>query len=442
IAKSLLAGDWIDYAFIERYSEGFEEFIADIKATSWATIETRSGVSRREIDDVAVIYAASQATVFAWGMGMTHHLHGVSNVEYLANLALLRGMIGRRGAGLLPLRGHSNVQGIGTIGVKPVLPDDVFAALEAHCGVPLPRKPGWDTMAAMQAAAAGNVDAAVLLGGNLFAANPNTEWASAALDQINFRVALTTTLNQSHIVGVAGESIVLPVAARDEETQATTQESMFNYVRLSDGQILRHPGVRSEVAILVDIAQRLLPDSPIDFGAFAEHQKIREAIAATIPGMAELADIDIAKREFHIAQRVMHEPNFNTACGKAHFRVRPLPEHRESRAYRLTTVRTEGQFNSIIYEEHDSYRRTDTRWAVLMGRADIDKLGTQPGQRVTLRSTHGVMAAVKVFEHDLPAGNVMAYYPEANCLTGTDVDPRSQTPAFKHTAIDILPVES
>ncbi|MEM8984583.1 MAG: molybdopterin dinucleotide binding domain-containing protein, partial [Pseudomonadota bacterium] len=100
-----------------------------------------------------------------------------------------------------------------------------------------------------------------------------------------------------------------------------------------------------------------------------------------------------------------------------------------------------GQFNSIVYEENDSYRRTDTRWAVLMGRHDIEQLGTAPGQCVTLRSAHGAMTAVKVFEHDLPPGNVMAYYPEANCLTGTEVDPRSQTPAFKHTAVDIVPVE-
>ena len=437
IAKALLENAWIADDFIERHTQGFAEFVADVEATPWSLIESRTQIARSDIDDIAAIYAASEQTVFAWGMGMTHHLHGVDNIEYISNLALLRGMIGRPGAGLLPLRGHSNVQGIGTIGVKPVLSDDVFDALEQRFGMTLSREPGWDTMAAMQAAAAGDVDTALLLGGNLYAANPNSEWARTALDRIGFRVALTTTLNQSHLHGVNGETLILPVAARDEEQQATTQESMFNFVRLSDGQILRHAGVRSEVSILVELAEQLLPDSPIDWRAFAEHREIRQAIAATVPGMEALADIDVAKREFHVAQRLMHEPRFQTPSGKATFRVRPLPEHEGERDYRLTTVRSEGQFNSIIYEEKDSYRKTDTRWAVMLAARDMSQLGVTTGDRVTLTSAHGTMAGVKVFRHDLPPGSVMAYYPEANCLTGTPVDARSRTPAFKHTAVSI-----
>lgn len=441
IAKSLLENAWADRNFVERHTDGFAEFVADIGALSWSDIEQRCGETREAIADIAVIYAASESAVFAWGMGMTHHLHGVENIECIANLALLRGMVGRPGAGLLPLRGHSNVQGIGTIGVKPVLSEDVFMALEDQFGVSLSRNPGWDTMAAMRAAAAGDVDAAMLLGGNLFAANPNATWAEAALDRIGFRVCLTTTLNQSHVRGVAGDVLVLPVAARDEEWQPTTQESMFNFVRLSDGQIIRHANVRPEVSILVDIATRLLDDSPIDFQVFKEHREIRQAIAATVPGMTDLADIDVAKREFHIARRLMHEPSFRTASGKAHFRVCDLPvESAHGKAgFRLTTVRSEGQFNSIIYEENDSYRQTDTRWAVMLNAADIAALGVRAGERVTLQSAFGTMENVKVFRHDLPTGNAMAYYPEANCLTGTDVDPRSKTPAFKHTAINIVP---
>ena len=437
LAKAVHENGWVDNDFVARYTDGIEPLEADLDAVSWELIQARTGVARSEIEDVAAIYAASQRTVFAWGMGMTHHLHGVENIEGIANLALLRGMVGRPGAGLLPLRGHSNVQGIGTIGVKPVLPEDVFAALERQFGVSLSRTPGWDTMAAMQAAAAGEVDAAVLLGGNLLAANPNASWAAEALDRIGFRVALTTTLNTSHLHGVAGDVLVLPVAARDEEWQPTTQESMFNYVRLSDGQIERHPGVRPEVTILVAIASRLLPDSPIDWSAFGEHREIRKAIAATVPGMEQLADIDVAKQEFHVAQRLLHEPRFATPGGRAVFRVPALPEHTASRSFRLTTVRSEGQFNSIIYEERDSYRRTDTRWAVLLNAGDMHRLGVTTGDRVTLRSAHGTMQGVKVFRHDLPSGSAMAYYPEANCLTGTAVDPRSKTPAFKHTAIDI-----
>ncbi|MEM9058276.1 MAG: molybdopterin-dependent oxidoreductase, partial [Pseudomonadota bacterium] len=292
IAKALLDGDAVEHDFIDAHTEGFAPFADDVRALAWADIETRCGVARAAIERVATRYARAGSTVFAWGMGMTHHVHGVDNVEYIANLALLRGMIGRPGAGLLPLRGHSNVQGIGTIGVKPVLTDDVFNALEEHFAIELPRTSGWDTMAAMQAADAGKVDVAVLMGGNLLSANPRVRWAKAALNRIGTRVCLTTTLNASHVHGVRGsEMLVLPVAARDEEWEPTTQESMFNFVRLSDGQITRHANVRPEVSILCDVAERLLPGSPIDFSAYRSHARVREAIAATVPGMAELASM-------------------------------------------------------------------------------------------------------------------------------------------------------
>ncbi|MEM6514420.1 MAG: FdhF/YdeP family oxidoreductase [Pseudomonadota bacterium] len=439
IAKAIVETGHEDRAFIESCTDAFDEFLDDINGTDWSLIEQRSGVSKQAIADVAALYAGSQNTVFAWGMGMTHHRHGSENIEYIANLALLRGMIGRQGRGLLPLRGHSNVQGVGTIGVKPVLPEDVFERLQTHFGVALPTSAGWDTMAAMQAAHAGEVDAAILMGGNLYAANPNIRWATEALNRIDFRLCLTTTLNQSHLRGIDGEVLVLPVAARDEEWEPTTQESMFNFVRLSDGQIIRHANVRPEVVILADLATRLMPESPIDFQSFKQHRRLREAIAATVPGMEQLADIDVARREFHIGQRLMHTPEFRTANGRATFRTRPLPETSSDDRHplRLTTVRSEGQFNSIIYEEKDSYRKTDTRWCVLLGEDDLQALSLSPGDRVTLESEHGRMPDVKVFAHDLPKGNVMAYYPEANCLTGTAVDPRSKTPSFKHTRVRV-----
>ncbi len=440
LAKVLLERSAVDEDFLHQYTEGFDQFADDIAATPWARIESRTGLNRAEFERVAGLYQRSKAAVFAWGMGTTHHRHGVENVESISNLALLRGMLGRSGAGLLPLRGHSNVQGVGTIGVKPVLPEEVFDKMEQTFGINLSRAPGWDTMAAMQAADAGQVDGAILMGGNLFAANPNSTWAERALDKIGFRVSLTTTLNQSHVRGVAGDVLVLPVAARDEEWQPTTQESMFNFVRLSDGQIVRHANVRPEVTVLADLARKVLPESPIDFGSFKQHANIRQSIAAIVPGMAQLADIDKAKREFHIANRLMHQPVFRTATGKASFRVCDLPVHAgEPATVRLTTVRSEGQFNSIIYEEKDSYRKTDTRWAVMLSERDIERLGLRVGDKADLRSSHGQMNGVKVFRHDLPPGNAMAYYPEANCLTATEVDPRSKTPAFKHTAVHITP---
>ncbi|MEP5938264.1 MAG: FdhF/YdeP family oxidoreductase [Erythrobacter sp.] len=439
IAKALLKSDAIDQDFIEKHSTGADSFFADLETTSWDEITERTQVDQATIEKTALLYAQSRSAVFAWGMGMTHHHHGVQNIEMIANLALMRGMLGRPGAGLLALRGHSNVQGIGTIGVKPVLTEDVMRAIESYFGVSLPNKKGLDTMASMKAADAGRIDAAVMMGGNLFSANPNTSWAEKALENIGFKLFLTTTMNHSHVKGIgSGESLVLPVTARDEEWEPTTQESMFNFVRLSDGGITRLPSVRPESHILADLAGRLFPESPIDFGQFKHHKTIRKAIAAIIPGMEKLADIDVARQEFHITRRLLHSPRFQTESGKGEFAVCELQEVQiEADQFSLSTIRSEGQFNSIIYEEADTYRGTKSRWSVLMNPQDMADMGIAEGDPVDLQSDAGKMIAVAAHPFDIPRKNLMAYYPEANVLTGTDVDPRSFTPSFKSTPVRI-----
>jgi anaerobic selenocysteine-containing dehydrogenase len=280
----------------------------------------------------------------------------------------------------------------------------------------------------------GDIGAALIMGGNLYGANPNSSWAAEALNKIGFKLFLTTTLNPGHVHGVEnGESLILPVTARDEEWQPTTQESMFNFVRLSDGGIARLDNVRPETTILCDLAGRLLPDSPVDWQAFSRHQTIREAIAEIVPGLEELASIDVARKEFHIAGRLMHEQTFKTKSGKARFNTRPTPQAQGE--LMLATVRSEGQFNTIIYEEKDTYRQTEDRWCVMMSPEDIASRSLQDGQTITLKSAHGTMQDVTLYTHDLSPGSVMAYFPEANVLVGTDVDPRSKTPAFKATPV-------
>jgi molybdopterin-dependent oxidoreductase alpha subunit len=436
LAKAVLAQGSEAKDFIDQHTTGFEAFEKDLARTSWERIEQASGVPRGEIERVGAAYARSRSAVFAWGMGMTHHLHGVENIEGIVNLALLRGMIGRPNAGLLPLRGHSNVQGIGTIGVKPVLAEDVMLRMEEVFGVCLPRTPGYDTMASMKAADRGEIEAALMMGGNLYASNPDANWAEAALEKIGFKLFLTTTLNRGHVSGVStGETLILPVAARDEEWEPTTQESMFNYVRLSDGGITRLQTVRPETMILADIAGRIRPDSGIDFKAFAKHANLRQAIAAIVPGMEDLADIDVAKREFHIRNRLMHTPEFGTPTGRAAFTVRAIPQGEPLAPFMLTTARSEGQFNSIIYEEKDTYRGTKTRWCVMMNHDDMAELGLDEGELADVRSLQGVMAGVTVYGFDLRRGDAMAYFPEANILTRAEIDPRSKTPAFKATPV-------
>ncbi len=191
--------------------------------------------------------------------------------------------------------------------------------------------------------------------------------------------------------------------------------------------------------MLTHLAEKVLPDSGLDFAAFRQHRNIRAAIAATVPGMAQLADIDDSKREFHIAGRLKHQPTFKTPDGRANFVTHAFTQDAADKAfpYKLMTVRSEGQFNTIIYEEKDSYRSTDDRWSIMLGAADIQRLGIESESRVTLRSRHGGMVHLKVFAFDLPQGNVMAYFPEANVLVGRERDPRSQTPAFKSIDIDL-----
>ncbi len=438
LAKSIIERGNENQAYINQYCDNFDDFLQDLKQIAWSKIVKETGIEQSEISRIANLYANSKNSVFAWGMGITHHLNGCDNVEYIANLALLRGMIGKNHAGLLPLRGHSNVQGIGTIGVKPVLAKSVLESLEKHLSINLPTEQGFDTLASLQAADKGEVDTALMLGGNLYEASPDTEWTEQALNKIKLKIALTTTLNKGHFAGLDNsESIIFPVTARDEEWQGTTQESMFNYVRLSDGGIKRLDNIKPESHILSEIASQVIGQNTFDFNLFKQHDKIREVIAKVIPELANIKDISIAKKEFHIQGRIKHKPEFATDNGRAKFNIAALPKTSTSDLayFKLATVRSEGQFNSIIYEQHDSYRGVDQRWAVLMNKEDMDDLGLGDLSTVDISSAHGKMKSVRTYAFSLPRGNLLAYFPEANVLLDQRVDPRSQTPAFKHIRV-------
>ena len=439
IAKALVESGKQNLQFMEDHTHGKEEYVADLKKTSWESILSNSGISKARIQNIAEIYGNSNKVVFSWAMGITHHEHGVENVESIVNLALLRGMVGKPFAGLLPLRGHSNVQGIGSVGVTPALKEQVFKNIERYLGIKLPESPGMDTMSCMKASEAGEIDVAFILGGNLYQSNPDSSFAAKAVNAIPFKIFLNTTLNQGHFVGVDQEVLILPVAARDEEKQETTQESMFNFIRMSDGGIDRLDNVRSEVGIIGEIAQRVLHDGPIDFNQFKHHKNLRKAIAQTIPGLEQLSEIDETREEFQISGRTFHKARFATPEGKANFRICSIPSLKGKKGeFRMMTIRSEGQYNSIIYEEEDIYREQTSRWVVLMNRSDIRDMGLKNNDFVTLQSSVGKMEKLTVREFDIPKGNLMTYYPEANVLVPTTTDPRSQTPAYKSVSVKIL----
>lgn len=440
IAKHLFELEAIDRAFIDAATEGFDRYYELIEQTTWEQIEKQSGVSRQEIEQAARTYAESRNAVFSWTMGITHHEHGVQNVQTVVNLALLRGMVGRPNAGLLPIRGHSNVQGIGSVGVTPALKQAVFDRLQSHFGVELPRQPGMDTMACMQAAAQGDIRVGFCLGGNLYGSNPDSTFAAEALNNVDLMVYMNTTLNTGHAHGTGKETLILPVLARDEEPQPTTQESMFNYVRLSDGGPARLRGPRSEVSIIAAIARQLFDNGPIDWQQLEHHSDIRRAIAAIIPGYQKIAEIDQTKQEFQIEGRTFHTPRFGTASGRAIFHAHPIPEiERSPDELILMTVRSEGQFNTVVYEEEDLYRGIERRDVILLNSEDMRRFGLRENQRVNVYSSAGTMYSVLARSYDVRKGNAIMYYPEANVLVPKNVDPTSRTPAFKHTRITIEP---
>ncbi len=427
--------------FLAEHCAGGEAWLAHLRATPWEELVVKSGVSRAEIDDLAEQYAAAKNVVFSWTMGITHHIHGVKSVQAIANLALMRGMVGRPQAGLMPIRGHSNIQGIGSMGVTPKLKDEIFQRLEANFGLQLPTSKGLDTLACMEDSYAGRLKVGFCLGGNLYGSNPDAAFAEAAFAELDTVVYLNTTLNTGHAYGLAKETIILPVLARDEEPQPTTQESMFNYVRFSDGGPRRHAGPQSEVEVIATIAQGVLENTtPIDWQSMQDTGRIRAAIAQVIPGFEKMATIDETKQEFQIGGRTFHEARFSTPSGRANLHCHELPvlAGLGESELRLMTLRSEGQFNTVVYEDYDLYRGIDRRDVILLHPDDIARLKLTAGERVTVRSEVGEMPNILVtpFESIRP-GNAAMYYPEANLLVPRTVDGDSKTPAFKCVIITV-----
>ena len=440
LLKSLIERAGVDSAFLSEHTSGWEKVAGDVAAADWAELVAQSGVDRSQIELAADFLAGAHSGVFCWAMGLTQSPHGTDTIVALANLALARGFLGRRGTGLLPIRGHSNVQGVGSVGVTPALKAGFQAALERLYGIPTTLPAGQDTYASMTAAERGEVDVAVFLGGNLLAANPDRAWAAGAMQSIGTTVYLSTKLNEGHIHGRGRTTLVLPVLARDEESQSTTQESMFNFVRLSEGGTPAVPGeMRSEVHIISQLARRILPEGRFDWSELSSHAELRKAMAQVVPGYAAMAQLEEGGGEFQIQGRTLHAPAFNTSDGKAHFHVTPRPPAHESGMLRLMTLRSEGQFNTVVYEEEDLYRGNLRRDVVMMSEADARHLSLSEGDRVIVQTSTGQMAA-SVALVDIRPGNLAMYYPEANILVPRAIDPVSKTPAFKYMRARILPL--
>jgi molybdopterin-dependent oxidoreductase alpha subunit len=460
VAKRIVELNAHDSSFLTDHCIHWPELSENLSNATWDEIISKSGVAYEQIDEIARRYAKAKNVVFSWTMGITHHAHGVQNVQAIANLGLMRGMVGRPGAGLLPIRGHSNVQGIGSVGVTPKLKDILFDRLQSLFGVSLPITVGLDTMGCIESAARGELKFGFCLGGNLYGSNPDASFAQSALENLDTLVYLSTTLNTGHAFGLARETIILPVLARDEEPQATTQESMFNLVRLSDGGPRRHAGPKSEVEVIGAIAHQLAVGEPasagvrsgvpnglstIDWKSMRNTGRIRESIAAIVPGFENIKDIDRTKEEFQIGGRIFHEPKFATSDGKAVLHTHTMPDLHGTALgeLRMMTIRSEGQFNTVVYEDYDLYRGVEDRRVILMHPEDIELHGLEENALITVYGPAGSMPKVRVHRFpQIKAGNAAMYYPECNVLVSRRLDPDSKTPAFKCVVVILEPEPS
>ncbi len=460
IAKALLAleaargGGVLDRAFIDQHTEGFEAFAADLEATPWPDIEEASGLGRAQLEEVAVAYAKSNATIVTYGMGITQHNRGTANVRLIADLLLMRGNFGKPGAGICPLRGHSNVQGNRTVGITEKPSASFLQRLEAVFGFQPPSAHGHDAVKTMEAMIAGTAKALICLGGNFAVALPDSGQCFPAMQQLDLSVHVGTKLNRSHLL-VAKETYLFPCLGRTEldvqagGTQSITVEDSMSMVHASAGRLApASEHLRSEPAIVAGMALATLPQSKVPWmDLVADYDRIRDLIEQTIPGFDNYNERIRQPGGFRMPLPPT-ERQWDTPSGKAVFSA--YGGVKEDRAVfgdgvlRLVTLRSHDQYNTTIYALDDRYRGVFGRRDVLfMSEADMAAHGIAHGDLVDLETaTPGRtrrLEGITAIAYDIAPGSVGAYYPEANVLVPLDyLDEQSGTPSYKSVPVRVL----
>jgi len=454
VMKAVLAmetaspGEVLDSHFIAEHTSGIEALTVDLQMTPWEDIEAHSGLARHAIESIARAYVRSNATIVSYGMGITQQMSGTGNVQQIANLLLLRGNFGKPGAGVCPLRGHSNVQGDRSVGITERPSPEMLDRIETTFGFRPPRAKGHDAVRAMQSIIEGRAKALVCLGGNLAVAASDPTRCLPAMRTLDLVVHIGTKLNRSHLLA-GKQAFVLPCLGRTEidvqagGIQAITVEDSMSMVHASSGKLPpASPELRSEPAIVAGIAQATLQSSRVPWAEMtADYDRIRAGIEAVFP---EFSNYNVRVRVpggFRLplppAERV-----WKTASGKAEFRVFPGlgegPESDAADALRLTTLRSHDQYNTTIYGHDDRYRGIFGRRDVLfMNEADLSARELEHGDLVDIESLADTgrelrMNGLTAVAHDISPGSVATYYPEANVLVPLEFfDPQSGTPSYK-----------
>jgi molybdopterin-dependent oxidoreductase alpha subunit len=462
VAKAVLEAaernpEVLDREFIKHHTHGFEQYKALVESTPWSAVVKDSGIAEPEIRKLAASYVASKSVIIAWCLGLTQHEHGVDTVREIVNLLLLRGNIGREGAGPCPIRGHSNVQGNRTCGVIH-RPDAAFLdRLAEVCGINPPREHGLGTVATIEAMQRGDVKVFVALGGNFAVASPDLPYTAQALRKCDLTVHVATKLNRSHLVH-GRRALILPCLARtDKDHQASgeqgvTVEDAMSMVHISYG--MKEPGSshqRSECAILAGIARATLPDSQTPWQDYVDnYDRIRDTMARVLEGFEDFNRRARHPHGFRIAQPA-RDRVFRTASGLAEFSLAPLPDDVDPGNGRLTltTIRSHDQFNTTIYSNDDRYRGLKgLRTVIFMNEDDmrereIDEFSLIDVKSFSKDGTERTVYGYRAVRYELPSGCAAGYMPELNVLCGiADVSTQSEQPVTKHLVVDVMPARS
>jgi len=446
----------IDEAFITEHTEGFDALKADLESTDWEHILKVSGMAREEIQHIARLYASAERTIICYGMGITQHQYGTQNVQQIANLLLMRGNIGKPGAGICPLRGHSNVQGDRTVGITEIPPQSLLDSLEKVFGFRPPQKHGHGAIEAIKAMRDGKAKALLCLGGNLAEAISDPQVTFPAMRNLDLVVHMATKLNRSHLL-LGKHNYLLPVLGRTEtDVQATgaqsvTVEDSMSMVHASRGSLdPASPHLKSEPALVASLAKATLPDSVVDWSAMAaDYSRIRDAIEAVFPAFENFNERIKHPGGFRL-HNAASERVWLTPSGRAQFKVmqgiNEDPRSLKCHDLVLTTLRSHDQYNTTLYGLNDRYRGVTGRRDVLFINAEeAEKRQLRVGDRVDLMAldpdgnpTSRQMKNLTIVIIDMAPGSVGAYYPEANVMVPLDShDTKSGIPAYKSIPISM-----
>ena len=454
IMKAVLAREEqqvLDHQFIAGYTEGFDEFAEALRNVSWSDIVEQSGVDKEQLEAAAQIFVESERTIFCWAMGLTQHRNAVSNIQEIVNLMLLRGQIGKPGAGFCPVRGHSNVQGDRTVGIWERPTAAFLAKLGAEFGFEPPRNHGVDTVKAIQAMHDGHAKVFFALGGNFLSATPDTEFTAAALGRCRLTAHVSTKLNRSHLI-TGDRALILPCLGRTEidvqacGPQSVTTENSMGVVQISRGSLQpASPELLSEPQIVARLARATLEHrTTVDWEDLAgNYDKIRDAIERVVPGFDEYNTRVREPGGFYLPNTA-RERVFKTPSGKAQFTVHELPQHDlRPDQFLMMTIRSHDQFNTSVYSANDRYRGiTNGRRVVFLNEDDVAAAGFRAREVVDLIShfegEERIARGFVIVPYDIPRRCAATYFPEANVLVPVrSVAVKSNTPASKSVVISI-----